>query len=157
MAEVIFRVAELHLNIIPSHNLSMFVLCDGSPLRGTLNLTRIQAVGTTDSYFFFFLMHSDTANMAPTTRSMCVRTGRSTEATKTVNRAKKQTVKVPTRTPSRRSCKRQISDKSTRNYSSKTDDGDEKEDIFQADLLPEWVLVHIFSFLTVKEKCRLTW
>ena len=98
-------------------------------------------------------LNSDTSNMAPTTRSMCVRTGRLPESS---NRTKKQTVKVPTRTPSRRSCKRQTGDQST-SSSSKTDDGDEKEDIFQADLLPEWVLVHIFSFLTVKEKCRLTW
>ena len=37
MAKVIFKVAKLHSNIILSHNLFMFVLCDGSSLRGTCN------------------------------------------------------------------------------------------------------------------------
>ncbi|XP_072040748.1 uncharacterized protein [Amphiura filiformis] len=92
--------------------------------------------------------------MAPITRSMCVRAKRPTKSSSSSVRksTKKQSGVVATRTSSKH--KKHTDDKASSSSSCSKDD--EEEEIFPADLLPEWVLVHIFSFLSVKEKCRLT-
>ncbi len=93
--------------------------------------------------------------MAPVTRSMCVRARRATNSTAThARKSTRQSACVHKRTVSKKG--RKHTKDSSSPSCSKNGNEEEEDDIFQADLLPEWVLVHIFSFLTVKEKCRLT-